>query len=1223
MTQETHFYINQQDWSEITADTYQSSSFSIDAPYGYQLDLGFVKYVDDIERSDTIRRQDFNKRSRVANPASEPQSIVSHTRNWTSSESLSSLSSDEAKKTSQSSSSSSSSVNRRRPPLPHSHSKPNFTSQAPEVSQGLSISQRNSDVTPLPATQHPTATKSNPLVEKTLMETCKRLEQEKGSSQTGPLEPHPRCRLASFGGLGSCGTLSPYTSCSALNQGIYKGAKMTVPDPPSPGTLLVRSCLKISPSSSGRASPVSSVSPLHLQLIRDQMAAALQRLKELEEQVKIIPVLQVKISVLQEEKRQLTALVKGQHEQKTGSSDDIDLQGLNKKQAHIKSCPPELQQKSGTDEEIEGNKRSSGEMEGWEHRSLSGLLEFKQLSVEMQLLERKIQDARLETQQSFRTRAWKSVAVGDDKSIDEAETRSVGVEVTETMLGMVVDKDEETELQQQTIQLLSDRIQTLQAELKDAMLTTEMGRLRSELREAESRNRADKSSTAHPQVDCTATQTGSQSHTLEVGNKTHLVNSAVGGGIERISIAVGVSCKPEMRAVSSGPDVSMEEWEVRKKVERKDQCVGSKCVPMCNQGAATTVHMCDAGTITLETMETLNKRETSHRTVGCGDCMVDGNVSVVKSLISQGTVTDPVRSFDFAVMAIPQTMSQRTSTDVSTVSRSTSTLHACISEACTNTKLTLTRERHTNTAHTLTRSLAVGDGKVCDWVSAVQKRSVSVGTNSCVERGTITTAFPKVMMRDTGVGLANINENFLIGLRTRNIACGPSRLPDPVKTRSIGVEVGDGRIRDMEGQMFVQDEPGLDHYIGRMQRLLKEQQDLLTDTHPGSKDETTLQSYGHLDTQVGVTRQSQKSNADESSRIKQRNQMELQMSAALHGPPSDEHCLRSIMKRKSINQKSTDNPKPEAHGGIGNPLSEVDDSEGEEKKKVEKKETEGSAKDNVKITKRKERNKFSEKILSACRTLEVHLKGSKVISNRELQSCLNTVQQEWFCVSSQKRACPQTVEDFLCACCHVSPDVLYYVANMADQNGNTALHYSVSHSNFSVVKILLDAGVCNIDHQNKAGYTPIMLASLAAVETKEAMMVVRELFSRGDVNAKASQAGQTALMLAVSHGRIDMVRALLSAGAEVNVQDDEGSSALMCAGEHGNADIVKLLLAQPGCDATLTDNDESTALSIALEAGHKDIAMLLYAHVNYSKGQTRGSPRSKTPSASSCISSSD
>ena len=52
-------------------------------------------------------------------------------------------------------------------------------------------------------------------------------------------------------------------------------------------------------------------------------------------------------------------------------------------------------------------------------------------------------------------------------------------------------------------------------------------------------------------------------------------------------------------------------------------------------------------------------------------------------------------------------------------------------------------------------------------------------------------------------------------------------------------------------------------------------------------------------------------------------------------------------------------------------------------------------------------------------------------------------------------------------------------------------------------------------------------------------------------------------MLAVSHGRMDMVLALLAQGAEVNIQDDEGSTALMCASEHGHAEIVKLLLAQP------------------------------------------------------------
>lgn len=46
-----------------------------------------------------------------------------------------------------------------------------------------------------------------------------------------------------------------------------------------------------------------------------------------------------------------------------------------------------------------------------------------------------------------------------------------------------------------------------------------------------------------------------------------------------------------------------------------------------------------------------------------------------------------------------------------------------------------------------------------------------------------------------------------------------------------------------------------------------------------------------------------------------------------------------------------------------------------------------------------------------------------------------------------------------------------------------------------------------MDHQNKAGYTALMLAALAAVEQEEDMNVVRRLFSMGNVNAKASQVG--------------------------------------------------------------------------------------------------------------------
>ncbi|XP_017269052.1 KN motif and ankyrin repeat domain-containing protein 3 [Kryptolebias marmoratus] len=265
----------------------------------------------------------------------------------------------------------------------------------------------------------------------------------------------------------------------------------------------------------------------------------------------------------------------------------------------------------------------------------------------------------------------------------------------------------------------------------------------------------------------------------------------------------------------------------------------------------------------------------------------------------------------------------------------------------------------------------------------------------------------------------------------------------------------------------------------------------------------------------------------------------------------------------------------------------------------------------------KEKFEFSSKMREACLILKNHLNDDvETLKSKEVLSSTHTVQLEWFRVSSAKMAQQSRVSDYLMAFSEVSSVLLEHVVNMTDGNGNTALHYSVSHSNFGVVKLLLDTGVCCVDKQNKAGYTAIMLAALSTVKEEDDMVVVKKLFSQGNVNAKASQAGQTALMLAVSHGRQEMVRALLECGADVNVQDDEGSTALMCASEHGRAEIVKLLLEQPGCDISIVDNDGSNALSIALEAAHNDTAVLLYAHMNYAKTQTPvGSPKAQPRSA--------
>ncbi|XP_025029410.1 KN motif and ankyrin repeat domain-containing protein 2 isoform X2 [Python bivittatus] len=227
---------------------------------------------------------------------------------------------------------------------------------------------------------------------------------------------------------------------------------------------------------------------------------------------------------------------------------------------------------------------------------------------------------------------------------------------------------------------------------------------------------------------------------------------------------------------------------------------------------------------------------------------------------------------------------------------------------------------------------------------------------------------------------------------------------------------------------------------------------------------------------------------------------------------------------------------------------------------------------------------LSKELLSACAVLQKYLENGNPHMDEETKLAYTSMLHYWLKLSCHKEADPELISLHLTAFQAVSPQLLEFIINVADANGNTALHYTVSHSNFPVVAKLLQTGLCHVDQQNKAGYTAIMLTALAASQTESDMETIVQLLNRGNVNAKASQAGQTALMLAVSHGRLEMVRALLASAADVNLQDNDGSTALMCACEHGHAEIVRLLLATPGCDVALSDNVSPVYVSAAAAA---------------------------------------
>uniref|UniRef100_G1PY66 KN motif and ankyrin repeat domains 3 n=1 Tax=Myotis lucifugus TaxID=59463 RepID=G1PY66_MYOLU len=256
------------------------------------------------------------------------------------------------------------------------------------------------------------------------------------------------------------------------------------------------------------------------------------------------------------------------------------------------------------------------------------------------------------------------------------------------------------------------------------------------------------------------------------------------------------------------------------------------------------------------------------------------------------------------------------------------------------------------------------------------------------------------------------------------------------------------------------------------------------------------------------------------------------------------------------------------------------------------------------------RCELSPRLREACAALQRQLSQPRGVA-RDSAGAARLVALEWFRVSSQRRSQAELVAGVLRAVACLGQELLAHVVNLADGNGNTALHYSVSHGNLAISSLLLDTGVCKVDCQNQAGYSALMLAALTSVGHED-IPVVQRLFQMGNVNAKASQTGQTALMLAISHGRQDMVATLLACGADVNVQDVDGATALMFASEYGHLETVRLLLAQPGCDPALLDNEGTSALAMALEAEQDEVAALLHAHLSSGQPGPPSPPDSPT-----------
>ncbi|WP_419214424.1 ankyrin repeat domain-containing protein [Wolbachia endosymbiont of Rhagoletis cingulata] len=100
----------------------------------------------------------------------------------------------------------------------------------------------------------------------------------------------------------------------------------------------------------------------------------------------------------------------------------------------------------------------------------------------------------------------------------------------------------------------------------------------------------------------------------------------------------------------------------------------------------------------------------------------------------------------------------------------------------------------------------------------------------------------------------------------------------------------------------------------------------------------------------------------------------------------------------------------------------------------------------------------------------------------------------------------------------------------------TALHYAVDAK---TVRVLVEKGV-NVNAADVGGYTALHLAV-----TEKRLEIVRELIKSG-ANANAEEYGNkcTPLHLACMVGKVEVVKELVEAGAEIEQEDKFGMTAI-------------------------------------------------------------------------------
>jgi ankyrin repeat protein len=140
------------------------------------------------------------------------------------------------------------------------------------------------------------------------------------------------------------------------------------------------------------------------------------------------------------------------------------------------------------------------------------------------------------------------------------------------------------------------------------------------------------------------------------------------------------------------------------------------------------------------------------------------------------------------------------------------------------------------------------------------------------------------------------------------------------------------------------------------------------------------------------------------------------------------------------------------------------------------------------------------------------------------------------------------------------------------------------------VRALVEADPSLIRAWSHDGFTPLHLAVFFGREPVAGYLLTKD----PDVSAPARNPLRVQPLHSAAAGdHLDICKALIARGADVNARQEGGFTPLMSAAQNGNAELVALLLAH-GADARVISDQGKSALDFARE-GHHDAAAALLA----------------------------